>query len=258
MAGRRTRADAEPPDSLGRESVDTREDELGRSTTRKELVEAEIIQHAVRLFAQRGFAGTNLGDIAAAAGLTRPALYHYFKSKDDLLERLVHQLTDDVADRLHAIVADETASPSVRLREMVLVLVRRQLADPARFQLMIRSEAELPGSLADTYLHGRRRVLDSFVAVIGRGVEAEEFHAANVRTAALGIIGTCNWTAWWYHPGNDAEEEIAQQLADFAVAGISVPGTDKTGEQGIRRVLARLRDDVARLEQAIDDQDSPV
>ena len=53
---------------------------------------------ATNLFAERGFAGTNLQDIAEATGLTRPALYHYFKSKESLLSRLVAELTLDKID----------------------------------------------------------------------------------------------------------------------------------------------------------------
>ena len=40
------------------------------------------MEEATRLFADRGFAGTSLQDIADATGLTRPALYHYFGSKE--------------------------------------------------------------------------------------------------------------------------------------------------------------------------------
>lgn len=228
-------------------------DEVARSNTRKELVEAEILQHAVRLFAERGFAGTSLQDVASAAGLTRPALYHYVNSKDDLLERLVHQVTDDAADRLQAIVADEALSPSDQLRELVKVVTKRQLADPERFQLLIRSEAELPEALASTYLQGRRRVLDAFVAVIERGIAAEEFRNVDVRTAAFGVIGTCNWTAWWHHPGDGpSADAIAEQYADFAVAGLAANERRAGDEVGLRRALSLLREDLARLEREIE------
>ena len=57
----------------------------GPRTARRELVENEIYEQAIRLFAERGFAGTSLQDIADALGITRPALYYYVKSKDELL-----------------------------------------------------------------------------------------------------------------------------------------------------------------------------
>jgi AcrR family transcriptional regulator len=62
---------------------------------RRELVENEIYEHATRLFAERGFAGTRLQDIADALGITRLALYYYVKSKDELLAKLVTEVTQD-------------------------------------------------------------------------------------------------------------------------------------------------------------------
>ena len=60
--------------------------------TRRELVENEMYEHAIRLFAERGFAGTSLQDIADAMGVTRPALYYYVKSKDELPDGEVGEL----------------------------------------------------------------------------------------------------------------------------------------------------------------------
>ena len=60
----------------------------GAATARHGLVEHEIYERAIRLFADRGFAGTSLQDIADALGITRPALYYYVKSKDELLAKL--------------------------------------------------------------------------------------------------------------------------------------------------------------------------
>jgi AcrR family transcriptional regulator len=76
------------------------------STARRELVENEIYENAIRLFAERGFAGTSLQDIADALGITRPALYYYVKSKDELLAKLA-------ADVAGGSAAQITRSPSV-------------------------------------------------------------------------------------------------------------------------------------------------
>lgn len=77
----------------------SRRDNSDRSV-RRDLVENEIYDHAARLFAERGFAGTSLQDVADAMGLTRSALYYYVKNKDELLARLVSEITEVPATAL--------------------------------------------------------------------------------------------------------------------------------------------------------------
>src|SRR4029077_16306250 len=122
---------------------------------RRGLVEAQIMEEATRLFADRGFAGTSLQDIAVATGLTRPALYHYFGSKEDLLSRLVSELTEGPADELGEIRQRDGTTATERLRAMALAVAFRQASQPARFRLLVRSEAELPEALSKVYDQGR-------------------------------------------------------------------------------------------------------
>ena len=145
------------------------EPRAGRSSTaRRELVENELYEHATRLFAERGFAGTSLQDIAEAMGITRPALYYYVKSKDELLAKLVTEVTDGPLDELTALVARDGLDPVQKLRGIVEVIVGRRTTQPARFRLLIRSEAELPAELTTAYADSRRAVL-KVIAGRGRG-----------------------------------------------------------------------------------------
>ena len=76
-----------------------------------------------------------------------------------------------------------------------------QARNPERFRLLIRSEAELPEKLARVYDEGRRRVLREFISVVEEGVRAGVVRPVDARVAALGVIGLCNWVAWWHRPG---------------------------------------------------------
>lgn len=230
---------------------------MPRKNARRELVEKEILGHAIALFAERGFAGTNLQDIADATGLTRPALYHYVSSKEDLLARLVRQVTDDVADTLLEVAGDASLSATERLRAVVRGLAQRQLTEPERFRLLIKSEAELPAELAKAYARGRRRVLKAFVDVIEEGIRADEFRPVDARSAALGVIGMCNWIAWWHRPGKGrSDAAIADQFADFAVAGLEQPHRRETGGgDELEQVIGLLRADLARLERVVASRD---
>lgn len=222
-----------------------------QSTSRRELVEREIIEQATRLFAEKGFAGTTLQDIAVATGLTRPALYHYVANKDELLARLVTEIAEQPAQLLHTINERDDLDPAQRLREMALSIARHQMQAPERFRLLIRSEAELPESLANTYRSSRRRVLKEFVGVIDDGIRAGQFFPVDSRTAALGIIGMLNWIAWWHHPGDQNGRAAATQLAEMAVRTVIDPEADAMGEAGPRRILERLRQNLDSLEQTL-------
>ena len=65
-----------------------------RSRMRREVIEAQVFDAAARLFAEKGYGGTTLQHIASELGISRTALYYYVASKEELLGRIVHELTD--------------------------------------------------------------------------------------------------------------------------------------------------------------------
>ncbi|GAA0936254.1 TetR/AcrR family transcriptional regulator [Pseudonocardia zijingensis] len=222
------------------------------STARRELVENELYEQATRLFAERGFAGTSLQDIADALGITRPALYYYVKSKDELLARLVTEVTNGPLDELTALVA-RGLDPVATLRGIVEVLVGRRAGQPERFRLLIRSEAELPEELAEAYDQGRRAVLKTIAGVIDDGAHAGVFRPVDARVAALGVLGMCNWVAWWFHPGGRySAEGVIEQLADMAVAALVRPDHHVPGGNGPAAAIKLLRQDLDHLERILD------
>ena len=91
-------------------------DEAPARRPRRELVEAQIYEQATRLFAERGFAGTSLQDIADAMGMTRPSLYYYVKNKDQLLARLVTEITEAPAAATEEIAEREVDAPDQAAR----------------------------------------------------------------------------------------------------------------------------------------------
>lgn len=189
----------------------------GKPTVRRELIESEIFSHASRLFAERGFAGTSLQDIADAMGITRPAIYYYVKSKDDLLAKLVTEITQGAAAEIRNIAQDDERDAATKVRDIARLVTLRRAEQPARFLLLVRSESELPPELARANEAAKRDTLRQLTEVIEQGVLSAEFRPVNARTAALAIIGMCNWVAWWYHPTDErANSDVADQLADLA------------------------------------------
>jgi AcrR family transcriptional regulator len=219
------------------------------AANRRGLVENEIYEHATRLFAEKGFASTTLQDIADALGITRPAVYYYFKTKEDILARLVGQITQAAASELDEIAERTEITPPERLREVTRLHIQRISSRADQFRLLLKSESELPEDIAAAQRTARRDVLSAFVRVVQAGVETGDFRPVDPRTGALGVIGICNWVAWWLHPGDDVAT-VVDTLTEMAVASLrhSDAGARRPGTDG---ALAHLRDAVDHLEQSV-------
>ncbi|GAA2966201.1 TetR/AcrR family transcriptional regulator [Streptomyces enissocaesilis] len=131
----------------------------------REQTRAEIKEAALRQLAEGGAAALALTRIAKEMGLSGPALYRYFASRDDLLNALIRDAYDDAAAAVGAASADAAAGSP---REQLHVLARGYrawaVAQPHRYLLI--QGAPLPGYVApaDT-LDRARAVLGPFLRV---------------------------------------------------------------------------------------------
>jgi len=224
----------------------------GAVTARRELVENEIYEQAIRLFAERGFAGTSLQDIADALGITRPALYYYVKSKDELLAKLAADVAGGSAAQITDVAGRPELDPVGKIREIARLNVVRVATQPERFRLLIRSEADLPPELSRAYDTSRRAVLKAVTGVIEDGIRAGRFRPVDARVAALAVIGMCNWVAWWFRPGRDSAEAVADELADMAIAALQRADHRIPDGEGPAAALKMLRQDLDHLERILD------
>lgn len=68
--------------------------------------EERILKHSMRLFSEKGYHGTSIDDITQASGLTKGALYWHFKSKEDLLKRIIEEYENSFLDKMIQVVND--------------------------------------------------------------------------------------------------------------------------------------------------------
>lgn len=222
-------------------------------TTRKQLMENEVLEHATRLFAERGFNGTSLQDVATSMGLKRPALYYYFKSKDELLDRLIDRAVTDPTAQLRAIAARAELDPAERLRAITRAIVTFTLTNTDLFLLLVKSESELSQEARERFDESRREATEVVTAVIEEGIASGVFRPVDARIAAFSVYGISNWAAWWYRPdGPDSLESVADQLADIAAAGLQRPGDKSNRAVTTKAAIAELREGLDRLEQSLD------
>jgi TetR/AcrR family transcriptional regulator, fatty acid metabolism regulator protein len=96
-----------------------------------------ILDAAVRVFASKGYHASRVGDIAEEAGVAHGLLYHYFRSKEELLETISGETWRDVADAVRA-VEETDESARERLAGIAKILLRAWRRDPNLVRVLVR------------------------------------------------------------------------------------------------------------------------
>ncbi|MGE4482963.1 TetR/AcrR family transcriptional regulator [Acidocella sp.] len=219
---------------------------------RTALIKQSALDTAARIFAEKGYRGTSLRDVADGLGISRPGLYYHFPSKEKLIEALVEEVTVSSQRQSSAIAERSELEPAEALRLVTQSHAKWILEHRLLFKVVDRSESELPARLLGVHSTAKRAVLENFTKIIDRGIDRGLFRPINARVAAFSIIGMCSWTAWWFKPdGKLVVEEIVQTLGDMALA--SVLRRDPYRERSADPIdgLRILREDIDHLERLI-------
>ena len=216
---------------------------------RNDVQRQTILDAASRLFIEKGFAGTNINDIADAVGVTRTALYYYFPSKEHMLEALTEDVTEKAGLLAQSVSRRDALPAKEALEQLILQHAGLILDHPLQFRVVERSESSLPEPHRSTAEAARRTVLENFVSVIQRGIDTGQFRDTNAHIAAFSIIGMCNWCAWWFDAdGNVPAEGVASSIADFALRGLAPPHGRTARGGSMEDALGQIRDAVAAME----------
>jgi AcrR family transcriptional regulator len=153
---------------------------------RKDARPPEILEAALAVFAQKGFAATRLDDIAAKAGITKGTIYLYFDSKQALFEALARQSIGVQFDRIKAHLAIFPGSSAELLRFVLSTMGHFAItSDRVVLPRLVLAEAANFPELAEFW---RREVVERGVALISgivqRGIERGEFRQIDLQHAA--------------------------------------------------------------------------
>ena len=221
----------------------------GRATRQKTpIVRKAVLDTAAALFAERGFGGTNLRDIADELGMSRPGLYYHFPSKEKLLEAIVEEVTLSSERQIAALSEEKSDDPEAALRVIVSMTTRWVLEQHTLFKVLDRSEADLPEDLRASNEASKRAILEHFTRLIDLGIKSGRFRPIDSHVAALAISGMRNWVAWWYKPnGRLSSNEIADIIAEMAVRSLLRSDSHRARSERLDDAMRVLQEDVAHL-----------
>lgn len=182
----------------------------GEKATRRE----EILSAAAELFARHGFHGVGIDDIGAAVGISGPALYRHFRSKDAMLGEMLNSISVYLLDGGTARV-DGTSDPAQALAELVEFHVDFALTHPSLITVQERNLANLTDADRKQVRALQRRYVEVWVKVIRDAVPGVGERQA--RSAAHAVFGLINSTPYNRHLD---DQELAALLRRLALGAL--------------------------------------
>jgi TetR/AcrR family fatty acid metabolism transcriptional regulator len=183
----------------------------------------QLLDAAVRVFARKGFHASRVGDIAEEAGVAHGLLYHYFKSKDQVLEAVFHENWSILVARIESV--EETDEPAAdQIRHIAAIVLRTWLHLPDVVRVVIQEfgrSPELGERIGELTLP-----IDALQRVIARGIEQGEFRKdIDPAFAATVVYGSIDelLTAWVLGRLPSDEEAVAraeQTLVEVILLGL--------------------------------------
>lgn len=185
-----------------------------------------ILNSAAKLFAQKGFGHVSLEEIGAKIRLSKASLYHYVKSKDDIVFQLHMQAMDQAIEVLEN-VEKSNMSPLEKFKKAIRDLV--EIATSEDILSYYRVETRfLPKKMRPLAKAKRDQVLACIHRLIIEGLDAGIVHCKDWRISAFAALGAMNWIPLWYSPkGELSVKEIADAMEEFILRGFGVSTADE-------------------------------
>ena len=180
-----------------------------------------LLGAAARIFADRGFHATSMRDLSQASGMSLAGIYHYVKSKEELLYLIQDRCLGQVLTGGREAIAGE-CEPRAR----ILALVRHHVGFFARhveeMKVLSREADTLTGPMRAQVRRRKREYLELLLQLL------KELEAPRVSslTAAYALFGMMNWIYTWYHPtGSVTPDQLGEDIGRLFLDGIAPTAT---------------------------------
>ena len=178
----------------------------------------ELTRTAARLFAEKGYHGTSIGDLAEAMGVQKGSLYAHIDSKEDLLWEVARGGAEAFHAALDGVPDDGSTLERIRAALRAHLRVVAEQLDVAT--VFVREWRYLGVKHRELFLAERRRYEERFRALFREGRELGELRTdLDDATAALLALSAANWAYTWLQPGAETDE-LADRFTALLVDGM--------------------------------------
>lgn len=191
----------------------------GQRAQQRELKRQAVLQTAAQLFNERGFHATSLDDIAERLNVSKPTLYYYIESKDQILLECVRS----ALDLMHAGIGEVRAaggSAIDQLEACMRIYAGIVMQDFGMCVIRI-GEDPLPAPLKKELRHLKAGIDAQFRQLIEAGIAEGALAPCDPKMAAFMLAGALSWIGRWYRDDGDlTPEQIMKQGIDLLLNGV--------------------------------------
>lgn len=204
----------------------TRQSGRGPAISRPPVGRDRVVQVALRMFLRGGYVGTSMKSVAAELGLSAPAIYWYFDSKEDLFVAVMEHAMDDFVTFVRASVT--TKDPLQQLGQLVRAHVTWQLRQSAvarAFDLTVSVKAvghDVPPERLARVKAMELEYVQEFRRVLADGREQGVMVVNDVTSTAFAIITLCEYVHTWYRPDGRLTVELVASTYERMVHNLVV------------------------------------
>jgi TetR/AcrR family transcriptional regulator, fatty acid metabolism regulator protein len=183
----------------------------------------KILDAAIRVFARQGFHSARVSDVAAEAGVAYGLVYHYFDSKDQMLNELFTERWSLLLDAIREADA-ERDSPREKLEAAAGFIIESYKHDPELMKVIIVEVTRAANSFGRTHLPEIREAYDQIAKIVADAHAAGEFREdVEPDFAAMLFYGAIEQllTGWIFEvvPGSDQDYDRAKGLVVETICG---------------------------------------
>jgi AcrR family transcriptional regulator len=188
--------------------------------TPAELRRQEIISKAAALFDEVGYGSTSMDSIARATEMAKPTLYHYFRSKDEILSS-IHEEFIDLLIAQHEAHMAAGLRPGEAIQEHIADILSLMDTHHGHVRVFFEHFRELPVSRREEIDQKRSAYFDFVGRMVRDGIACGEFRELNPTITTMAIFGMANWTYQWYDPSGSLDSRtIAESFWDLLQTGM--------------------------------------
>lgn len=183
-------------------------------------IKSDILTSAANLFAQKGFRNTNIIDIGIACNASKSRMYHYFASKELILEAMLLEHVNGLLATARSITESKSA-PEDKFRRFLLAHLQYYYAQSDRHKVLLADSEYLPAAAHTEVRRAEHRLMEHLAAVL-KELNPSKFSSKGEASAhAMLIYGMLNWTYTWYQPsGKLGIDSLSRKAADMCLQGL--------------------------------------